>query len=151
MSSGRKRFVFDTSTLIGAVLRPLSKPSKALQLAGEAGELLASFDTLAELRHVLARSALNRYRDPQARSDFLALYRASVLDVDVSISVTDCRDPKDDKFHSLALAGGADFIVSSDNDLLVMHPYRGIAILSPADLLVLADARKSARDPGDET
>lgn len=49
--------------------------------------------------------------------------------------VTDCRDPKDNKHLELALASGADTIVSSDADLLVLHPWRGTRILRPADYL----------------
>jgi len=52
--------------------------------------------------------------------------------------VRECRDPKDDKYLAPAAAGRADVIVSSDaRHLLSMHPWRGIAILSPADYLAL--------------
>ena len=49
--------------------------------------------------------------------------------------VTECRDAKDDKYLELALASGAETIVSSDNDLLVLHPWRVVRILNPADYL----------------
>ena len=49
--------------------------------------------------------------------------------------VADCRDPKDDKYLELALASGADTIVSSDKDLLVLHPWRDVRVLNPADYL----------------
>jgi predicted nucleic acid-binding protein len=51
--------------------------------------------------------------------------------------VTDCRDPKDNKYLELALAGGASAIVSSGDDLLVLDPWRGIRILRPADYVRL--------------
>jgi predicted nucleic acid-binding protein len=42
-------------------------------------------------------------------------------------TVRECNDPKDDKYLSLAAAGRADVIVSSDErHLLPMHPWRGI-------------------------
>lgn len=43
-----------------------------------------------------------------------------------------CRDPKDDMILDLALAAGADVIVTGDKDLVALHPFRGIAILTPA-------------------
>jgi uncharacterized protein len=52
--------------------------------------------------------------------------------------VTDCRDPKDDKYLELALAAGAETIVSSDDDLLTLHPWRDVRILSPAGYLARA-------------
>jgi predicted nucleic acid-binding protein len=42
-----------------------------------------------------------------------------------------CRDPRDDKFLALAVAGHADCIITGDKDLLALHPFRGIAILTP--------------------
>ncbi|HEU0155336.1 MAG TPA: PIN domain-containing protein [Stellaceae bacterium] len=55
-------------------------------------------------------------------------------------AVRECRDPKDDKYLALALAGSADVIVSSDvRHLLAMHPRRGMPILSPRDFLARAD------------
>jgi predicted nucleic acid-binding protein len=50
--------------------------------------------------------------------------------------VRDCRDPKDDKYLKLALAAGAATIVSSDDDLLVLNPWRGVRVLTPADYLL---------------
>ncbi len=52
--------------------------------------------------------------------------------------VADCRDPGDDKYLELALAGQADVIVSSDRDLLDLDPWRGIPIVTPAGFLALA-------------
>ena len=51
--------------------------------------------------------------------------------------VTDCRDAKDNKYLELALAAGAETIVSGDFDLLVLHPWRGVRILDPAGYLAL--------------
>jgi predicted nucleic acid-binding protein len=54
-----------------------------------------------------------------------------------SVQVTDCRDQKDNKYLELAVAAGAETIVSSDHDLLVLHPWRGVRILRPVDYLAL--------------
>ncbi len=54
--------------------------------------------------------------------------------------ITTCRDPKDDKFLEVAVAGKADVIVSGDGDLLTMHPFVGIPILPPAAFLRMLDA-----------
>jgi predicted nucleic acid-binding protein len=45
--------------------------------------------------------------------------------------VRECRDPKDDKFLEVALNGKADLILTGETALLAMHPWQGIAILSP--------------------
>ena len=46
-----------------------------------------------------------------------------------------CRDSRDNKFLALALIADADAIVSSDEDLLTLHPWRGIPILTPTQFL----------------
>jgi predicted nucleic acid-binding protein len=49
--------------------------------------------------------------------------------------VTDCRDPKDNKFLALAIDGQADAIIRGDDDLHVLHPFRGIPILTPREFV----------------
>lgn len=46
-----------------------------------------------------------------------------------------CRDPRADKFLEVAVRGRADLILTGDQDLLALHPFRDIAILSPVDYL----------------
>jgi len=43
-----------------------------------------------------------------------------------------CRDSTDDKFLELAVNGHADLILSGDKDLLALHPFRGMPIVTPA-------------------
>src|SRR5437667_461052 len=40
-----------------------------------------------------------------------------------------CRDPKDDYLLAVVLAGSADILLSEDEDLLVLDPWRGIRIM----------------------
>ena len=47
-----------------------------------------------------------------------------------------CRDPNDEMVLALALAAQVDLIVSGDNDLLMLHPFAGNPIHSPADALL---------------
>ncbi len=47
-----------------------------------------------------------------------------------------CRDAKDDPILALSLAAGAEILVSSDRDLLVLHPWCGIRIVAPAEFLM---------------
>lgn len=52
---------------------------------------------------------------------------------DPEVRVEDCRDAKDNMYLELALAANAQAIVSSDNDLLVLDPWRGIRIVRAAE------------------
>lgn len=51
--------------------------------------------------------------------------------------ITICRDPKDNKFLELAIAGKADVIVTGDEDLVVLDPFEGIPVIQPSEFLLL--------------
>ena len=59
--------------------------------------------------------------------------------VPVLTEVTDCRDPKDNRFLALALDSESDCIVSGDADLLALNPWRGIEIVSPGAFLAIRE------------
>ncbi|MDE0374593.1 MAG: putative toxin-antitoxin system toxin component, PIN family, partial [bacterium] len=71
---------------------------------------------------------------PSVDSGLVALIRNSDL-IKITESVQACRDPDDDRILELAVNGAAAYIVTGDSDLLVMNPFRGVAILTPAELL----------------
>jgi len=52
--------------------------------------------------------------------------------VPVIHTIRACRDPRDDKFLELAVNGEADLIVTGDQDLLALHPFRDVPIITPA-------------------
>jgi putative PIN family toxin of toxin-antitoxin system len=133
-----RRVVLDTSTLVSAALRPGSIPDQALLKALRTCEVCASAETLDELARVLDRKKFDRYLDEESRRAFVELMRRhlhlfAVLPADLEAVDPPCRDPADSKFLALALASEADTIVSSDEDLLILHPWRGIPVLTPAE------------------
>ena len=131
----KPRFVFDTNAIVSAALLRQSVTRQALDKALEEGEVLVSRATVEELNDVLRREAFERYVSEEERIQFLtALVREAIL-IDVTETMTECRDPKDNKFLELAVAGTASCIVSGDDDLLVLHPFRGIPVLTPRTFL----------------
>jgi putative toxin-antitoxin system toxin component, PIN family len=108
------------------------------------GELCATEATLQELQVVLQRPKFDRFIPLQDRLDFFTLVSRHVYMWETQISSEQtaagvCRDDKDTKFLSLALSCRADVLVSSDGDLLVLHPWHGIDILSPSAFLEKAN------------
>jgi uncharacterized protein len=133
--SSDKYIVVDTSVLISALLKPHSVPAQALEVARTHFKIAVSTETLTELTKVLSRDYLTRYRTVDERETFLVLYSELAEIIAITEHVTDCRDPKDNKFLDLALAANARILVSSDSDLLVLHPYRNIDIVTPSMFL----------------
>ncbi|MEM7133913.1 MAG: putative toxin-antitoxin system toxin component, PIN family [Chloroflexota bacterium] len=129
------RFVFDTNTIVSALLMKQSVPRKSLDEAQHHGKLLISLETLNELNDVLRREKFNKYVTESERLRFLSLLVRDAIRVEITDPISECCDPKDDKFLELAISGRADYIVSGDNDLLVLNPFRGVSIVRPSDLL----------------
>lgn len=133
--SPERRFVFDTSAVVSALLFENSVPGKAFYAALDAGEIILSNASAAELREVLARKKFDRYLTQVERDQFLELLLREAEVVEIGEAVRACRDPKDDKFLELAVNGRAGCVVTGDADLLALHPFRGIPILTPAQFL----------------
>jgi putative PIN family toxin of toxin-antitoxin system len=90
------------------------------------------------MRDVLGRPKFANAFTEEERSVVLALMTEAAVWVEPTAAVHDCRDAKDNKYLELAAAVGAEIIVSSDGDLLVLDPWRGIQIMRPAAYLGLA-------------
>lgn len=130
--------VFDASALVGAVLKADSVPERALLRAEEVDVFALSSAVEREIVEVLNRPKFARATLQERRNRILEILRGEAVWFEPTVRVTDCRDAKDNKYLELALAAGAEMIVSSDDDLLVLHPWRGVRILSPADYLTLS-------------
>ena len=130
-----QRFVVDTNVLISHLLLPSSSPSKALRIALTMGELLVSNATLAELAQVIQRPKFDKYLTNQDRKRFFEVLAPLCIPVEIIQPIHACRDSKDDKFLEVAINGSANFILTGDRDLLALHPFHDIPILSPSQYL----------------
>ena len=128
-------FVFDTNALVSALLLKNSVSRQAFDKALKAGKILISSATMAELNDVLKREKFEKYITEEERVQFLTAFVREAKLVEVTETVTDCRDPKDNKFLELAVSGNAVCIVSGDKDLLDLQPFRGIPIVPPREFL----------------
>jgi putative PIN family toxin of toxin-antitoxin system len=127
--------VFDTNAIISAAIIPASVSRRALLHASESFQLVHSDATWQELSEVITRKKFDRYFNEDGRNEFLLLIARISKITQTATSVTDCPDPKDNKFLELAIDANARIIVSGDGHLKNMHPFRDIAIMTPADFL----------------
>jgi uncharacterized protein len=141
------KVVLDTTILVSAFLRAVPGGA-AFDLLRRAHaqdyELVLSRDILAETKRVLERTRLRSrysYADDAVRQYCDDLSRlATVLSQIPNIRVV--RDPNDDMILACALAGDADYLVSRDDDLLSLHSYGGVEIVTPEMFLRVLRERK---------
>ncbi|WP_366557676.1 putative toxin-antitoxin system toxin component, PIN family [Okeania sp. SIO1I7] len=94
-----------------------------------------SAEILSELIDVLSRQKFDRYLSREIREYFLANLTKETELIAITETIDICRDPKDNKFLELAVSGNATHIITGDKDLLELHPFRDILIVTPSQFL----------------
>ena len=133
----RPAIVFDTNALISALMYPSSVSASALTQAAKHFQLVASDATWAELEVVTGRKKFAKYWNAQSRLVFLTELAATTDFYTTQAVIAASNDASDNKFLELAIDAKAKVIVSGDIDLRSLHPFQGVAIISPSDFLGL--------------
>lgn len=135
------RAVFDTVIFVRGLLNPLSIWGRLVFERYEDYRLIVSPPVLREVLEVVDRPTLARrfrFVAGMDKARLLALLAdAEVVVVDEDDLPRVCRDPNDDMFLATAVAGGARFIVSEDNDLLALGEYDGVRVVNAEAFLAV--------------
>ena len=154
------RVVFDCNVLLQAAARERSVAAKCLQLV-ESGhiQLCVSREVLAEAEDVLNRPEV-RAHFPDLSDEIVGaflkrLQKLSVLIRLVPKEFSYSRDEGDEPYINLAIAAGADFIISRDRDLLDLmtgytdeckefrQRFRLLKVVEPVEFLKLIEEGES--------
>jgi putative PIN family toxin of toxin-antitoxin system len=126
----------DANCLVSASLIEGSTTSQALDKAIMLGNLVFSDATMNEFIEVLFRKKFDKYfLNNEERLNAIQNISSNGIFFSPTETITDCRDPKDDKFLELAVAANASCIITGDKDLLILNPFRNIPILNAVDFL----------------
>ncbi len=131
------RVVFNTNILVSRLLAPKdSVPAQVVRSVFKQGGIsLFSEATFVELQTVLSRAKFDAYVSREKRQYFISEMRELGLFIAIRKHISLCRDPADDKFLEVAVNGKADYLITGNQDLLVLESIETIPILSPADFL----------------
>lgn len=131
----RKLFIFDTSVVLQAMLSRRSLAFTALRKADKHGIVVVSEATLLELEEKMYLPKFDKYQSLASRLIFFKAYSLMALNLEPTANIVACRDPKDDMFLSLAVTANADCIITRDDDLLDLHPFKDIPIVNTFDFM----------------
>jgi putative PIN family toxin of toxin-antitoxin system len=145
----RRRLVIDTNVWVSAFINPLGAPARLLNLALD-GRLILILSTylIDEILDVCRRERVRRrlHLSPeQIEARLMAACEQAVM-VETRGILQICRDPDDDAILETAIYGGADYLVSRDDDLkrdpalADQLSARGIQVLTVARFLDLLEA-----------
>ncbi|WP_420385540.1 putative toxin-antitoxin system toxin component, PIN family [Roseivirga sp.] len=116
-------FLISKNTLIETLLS-----TKKLQL-------VFSNELLDEFIEVAKRPKLKAYFTSNSVENLLRLFSEYAELIEVTSVINICRDYKDNFLLALAIDSQADFLVTGDNDLLVLKNIRDTEIISFAELI----------------
>ena len=135
------RAVFDTVVFVRALINPFGVWGRLIFQHGHAYTLIISPPVAEEILEVLHRPELTRRFRSLAGLDVARVIE--ILDDAEAVELHNVpavsRDPKDDKFLATAVAAGAEYLVTEDNDLLVLDPYEGLRIVTAGRFLALVE------------
>jgi putative PIN family toxin of toxin-antitoxin system len=124
--------VIDTNVFISAIIIKKSIPREIFNLFRKKKyELTISPLILAEIIKTLEKPKIKRYIKDQEPKDILAYLQEFAEFVSPEEKVSACRDRKDNIILECALAGKVDFIITGDNDLLILKTFHNIEIITP--------------------
>jgi uncharacterized protein len=133
------RAVFDTVVFVRALINPLGIWGRLIFQHGHAYALIISPPVVEEILEVLHRPELTSRFRSLAGLDLARVIE--ILDQAEAVELQDVpavsRDPKDDKFLATAVAARADYLVTEDDDLLVLGAHHGIPIVTASQFLAI--------------
>lgn len=128
------RVVLDTNILISGVVfggkpREILEMAKTRVIQGVISQIL-----LAELGEVLSK----KFDYPESRILQINRKMKKIFNVVYPVeSINIVRDDDDNRVLEAAVAGGCDYIVTGDEDLLILKKFKNIKILTPAEFVSL--------------
>jgi len=85
---------------------------------------------LSEIETVLKREKFCKYISHGEVDEFISALSLKIVMPAIYEAIKDCSDEKDNLILEEAVYGNAKYIITGDEDLLVLNPYRWIKVIS---------------------
>jgi putative PIN family toxin of toxin-antitoxin system len=129
MRKNNIRVVIDTNIWIGFLIgKTLSGLSEAI--SNDNIRIIFSKELFDELFEVLQRPKFNKYFSQENIKELISLLHSKTERIEITEHFKDCRDLKDNFILDLCVSGNADYLVTGDDDLLALNPFRGTKIVN---------------------
>jgi len=140
------RAVIDTQIFLRAVINQRSLPAKIVYDYEDDYIFIVSEATLAEIEDIISRPKVRKkFEFPENQISELLIRLARGERTIVHDIPAISRDSKDDMILACALSGNAHYIVSEDQDLLVLNTYKEIKIINALDFLRVLESRTQSQ------
>jgi len=130
------RAVFDTNVLIAAFLTEGLCSGLLIRARKQAFNLVLCDDIIRKFEGILSKKFKLASTDI---SEILGIVSEAASEILHKLSPIPniCRDPNDDMIIACAIDAAADYIVTGDEDLLILKKYKDIVIINPRNFEAL--------------
>jgi uncharacterized protein len=129
-----KKVILDTNLWISFLITKQFSGIDDLIIGGKI-KLIFSKESIEEFLTVAKREKFRKFFSDHDITYLLRLFDHYGKLTDVSIDVTECRDLKDNFLLSLAVESKSDYLVTGDNDLLILKKIKNTKILNWTDFI----------------
>lgn len=132
------KVVLDTNTLISAFFWDGNEAELFRRIEQGKVELYITGEILAEIENVIRRPKFDEIRkkaNVTPNEIMQKIISLSHVIIAQKVGVAICRDKKDNKFLECAESAKADYLVSGDEDLLILKKYKETTIINTSKLL----------------
>lgn len=130
MKKANKSFkvIVDTNIWISFLI---GKNLKGLQeyIDSQAIIIVTCKEQIQELAEVFKKPKIKKYFTAEQIENFFELLDESSVRVDLKTKTDLCRDLKDNYLISLAIDSNADFLITGDNDLIVLNKVENTSMI----------------------
>ena len=127
------KVVIDTNIWISYLLGSLLQGMDEKILSKEI-KVVVSDEMLKEISEVSSRPKFKNIFTAKRIKELFSLLDSYAIVVSPSQKVNVCRDGKDNFLLEVALEGEADYVVTGDEDLLVINTFQSTKIIRPKEL-----------------
>ena len=133
------KIVLDASVIVAAFAAH-GLCEAVFELCLDSHQILISTDLIEELKAALRKKI--KLPAETVKSITALIRENATMVVPAPIPKDSCRDPNDLHILGLVAAGEAEYLITGDNDLLVLVKFRGCSILSPREFSTRIHAKQ---------
>ncbi len=126
------KLIIDTNLWISFIISHKQDQLDTL-LFDEKARLLFSTELIDEIQQTIIKPKLKKYFGINAFQAMFSTFEPFIDLIEVEITITVCRDPKDNFLLALAKDGKADYLLTGDKDLLDLKKFGKTKIITIAD------------------
>jgi uncharacterized protein len=128
--------IIDTNLWVSFLIGKQLASLKSLLVEGTIQPVFSQ-QLLDEITIVTQRPKLQKYFSSEKVIDLIVFLESIGLLIEIKSSVSLCRDAKDNYLLALAKDSQADYLITGDEDLLILESFEGTAILTYQSFLAI--------------